>query len=173
MAKIFPVIKKTVRGPQCLKCLISSLVNTKESLTDSKEPFDVSEAIADVVEPLSVSNADEYSVFGDPSWEDIPVELRGWLEKQNGLRIDQRPISTVDNLLHAYQLHWRKTLDFESFKDVGIIRVLIDVAVRYCKQMNPVQQMTKIAEHTIPGKHPVARKCSTCNFRVLDDEFLR
>lgn len=112
-------------------------------------------------------------MFGDPSWEDCPVEIRGWLGKQKGLRINQRPISTVDDLLHAYQLLCRKTLGFESFKDVGIMRVLIYVAVHYYKQTNPVQQMTKIAEHTILGKHPVARKCNARNARVLQDKFPR
>jgi hypothetical protein len=53
------------------------------------------------------------------------------------------------------------------------MRVLIDVAVRYYKQVNPTQQISKISETTIPGKHPVPRKCSACGSRVLDDAMPR
>lgn len=112
-------------------------------------------------------------MFGDPSWEDIPVELRSWLEKQEGLRIDQRLMSSADELLQAHQLLCRKTLGFDSYEGVGIMRVLIDVAVRYYKQVNPTQEISKISEKTIPGKHPVPRKCSECGSRVLDDAMPR
>jgi hypothetical protein len=97
--EIFPEINEYVKHPQGLKCLISSLINTKKSLADSEEPFDVYKAIEDAMKLISVSESEEYSVFGDPSWEDIPVELRSWLEKQEGLRIDQRPMSSADELL--------------------------------------------------------------------------
>lgn len=145
----------------------------EEPLADSEEPFDVVRAIEYALELLSSIESDEYSIFGDPNWEDIPVQLRSWLQKQEGLRIDKCPISSAADLLRAQQLLCRKTLGFESFKNVSIMKVFTDVAVRYYKQINPKDQNSKTKEHTIPGKDPVPRKCGACGSRVLDDAFPR
>lgn len=170
---ILPEVEENCKGPQGLKCLVSSLVDMKRSHIDSEQPFDVYGAVQDTVGLLSTSDSDEFSIFGVPSWEDIPAELRNWLENQPGLRIDQRPMSSATDLLHAHQLLCRKTLGFESFENVSIMAVVVDVAVRYYKQVNPMQQMSKITADTITGKHPIPRKCSACGSRVLDDAFPR
>ncbi|RYP80802.1 hypothetical protein DL769_002272 [Monosporascus sp. CRB-8-3] len=160
VVEILPEVDVAVKGPQGLKCLISSLVDSSFS-------------VGDAVSLLSVSESDEFSAFGELSWEDVPLRLRSWLEEQEGLRIDKHPISSTAELLKVHQLLCRKTRGFQSYGDINITSVIIDVALRYFKQIEPVQRTSTIADLTVSGKHPVPRKCGACGSRVLDDAFPR
>ncbi|RYO81470.1 hypothetical protein DL766_004058 [Monosporascus sp. MC13-8B] len=159
VVEILPEVDVAIKGPQGLKCLISS-------------PVDSSFSVDNAVSLLSVSESDEFSTFEEPSWEGVPLRLRGWLEEQEGLRIDKHPISSsTAELLKVHQLLCRKTFGFQTCGGIGITKVIIDVALRYFKQVNPVQRTSTIADHTVPGKYPVPRKCGASGSRVLDDAF--
>ncbi|KAL1860398.1 hypothetical protein VTK73DRAFT_7365 [Phialemonium thermophilum] len=158
--KVLPEVDAVVEGPQGLKCLISSLV-------------DASFGIDEAMQLLSLGESEEFGVISDPGWNSIPSRLCDWLGKQKGLRIDGVPISSTTELRNAHRLLCRKTSPLLNTEDRSLVRLILDVALRYFKQVSPVRRISTLGKLTVSGKNPVPRKCGGCGSRVLDDAFPR
>jgi hypothetical protein len=167
--KIDPAILKSVKGAQGLKCLASALIS---------DDF----GIDDVLNMLAVTASHELDVsgernweFGGNSWESIPCRLRTWLERQEGLRIDGRPVSSIEDVKGRYRLLCRKSSGLKSLENIGTIEIIIQVALRYYKQIHRVNpaETSRVTSLTLPGQNPMPRKCNHCKSRVLDDPFPR
>ncbi|KAK3185501.1 hypothetical protein K4F52_005811 [Lecanicillium sp. MT-2017a] len=64
-------------------------------------------------------------------WEDIPRELRYWLQRQDGLKLSGRSITSVSDLLEAHGLIRRQTKISEDNMEDGIIKIFIEIVSRY------------------------------------------
>lgn len=109
-------------------------------------------------------------------WEEIPTELRHWIQAQEGLRVDQRSITTSAELIKAHQLLSRKPPKI-TVDSCGILAVALDVAIRYFKQVELIgREEPAIKDLVIKGQAPrniMRRKCGLCGRRVLDDAHAR
>ena len=100
---------------------------------------------------------------------DIPAPLVEWIQHQNGLEIDGKPISTIDELIIAYYL---LRLGADPHRQ-NLMYILLKVALKYATEVCKQRRMD-IEKSLIPGVDPyhiVPRKCSRCGERVLDDAF--
>ncbi|TPX17407.1 uncharacterized protein E0L32_003050 [Thyridium curvatum] len=93
--------------------------------------------------------------------------------RQLCLRIHGKLISSTEDLKHVHRLLCRKTSGLRSNEEVGIIRIIIDIALRYYKQVHVPTSSSKIAGLTMQGKNPMHRKCNICGTQLLDDPFPR
>lgn len=149
---------QSIKGPQGIQCLVSALI--AENFT-----------IADAVNMLNVSN--ELDTFAELTWEDIPYRLRSWLETQDGLKINGCSISSIPDILKCHRLLCRKSSSMKDLEDCSIIDIILQVAIRYFKQINTVHIASRITSFIVKGSRPVPRKCGSCKSQILDDAFPR
>ena len=103
-------------------------------------------------------------------WDEIPNPLITWVQAQNGLKIDQKPISSKEELITACHL-LAPTND--SYCDRTLMQTLIRTATWYIARVRK-QRHKSVQDLIIPGAVPYAimpRKCAKCGERVLDDAF--
>ncbi|KAJ9201240.1 hypothetical protein DTO021D3_6146 [Paecilomyces variotii] len=102
-------------------------------------------------------------------WDELPGPLTEWIQAQDGLKVDGKPISCKDELTSAYLfLHCKEDLSGQS-----LLGILLRVAVAYMCQVSR-QRRSSVRDLIIPGvspHHVMARRCSRCHNRVLDDAF--
>ncbi|KAL1864404.1 hypothetical protein Plec18167_009728 [Paecilomyces lecythidis] len=102
-------------------------------------------------------------------WHEIPDSLVEWIQ-QAGLQIDQKPISSKDELLTAFYL-----LSPANYKQSheSLMRVIVKVGIWYITRAQK-KRHESVVDLIIPGARPydiIRRKCSKCGKRVLDDAF--
>lgn len=105
-------------------------------------------------------------------WYDLPSPLVEWIQHQDGLKIDGKPISSTDELVMAYYLLRRRD-DSYRINPQNPLDILLRVAFMYVTEVCRERRMDT-EEYLLPGAHPyniVARKCSLCGKSVLDDAF--
>lgn len=103
-------------------------------------------------------------------WHEIPDSLVEWIQQQAGLQIDQKPISSKDELLTAFYL-----LSPANYKQSheSLMRVIVKVGIWYITRAQK-KRHESVVDLIIPGARPydiIRRKCSKCGKRVLDDAF--
>lgn len=150
---------------------MSRRLNVLSSLSDS-----FTEAVNEVFPEQDSFQLDSLlptSHFSDwdiaQEWNELPGPLTEWIQVQDGLKVDGKPISCKEELTSAYHfLHCKE--DSSSHTLLGI---LIGVAVAYMCQVSR-QRRSSVRDLIIPGTSPhdvMARRCSRCYNRVLDDAF--
>ncbi|KAK5995902.1 hypothetical protein PT974_04320 [Cladobotryum mycophilum] len=157
---IHPDIGNDAPGPQGLKYLISSLV---------KDDFDVHNA----TQLCNALFSGEFDRLELTSWQDIPQQLRIWLENEDGLKVRGWPATSGQDLIRVYQLLCRKATSIKCHEESGITGVFLRVAIRYFKQVQRIDPKSRIPNWTVPGKQSIARKCGSCGSDLLDDAFPR
>jgi hypothetical protein len=103
-------------------------------------------------------------------WDEIPGPLIAWLQGQDGLKIDQKPISSNEQLTMACHLLAPSN---DSYCERTLIGTLIRAATWYIARVQK-QRHESVRDLIIPGAIPhniVPRKCAKCGERVLDDAF--
>ncbi|KAK0386275.1 hypothetical protein NLU13_6112 [Sarocladium strictum] len=79
-------------------------------------------------------------------WNDIPLDLRDWIQAQEGLRIDGIPVTNVDSLTRTHRLLCRKQSEV-TLEDSGILALALDIAIRLFKQVELIgRDESKIAD---------------------------
>ncbi|KKP00640.1 hypothetical protein THAR02_07268 [Trichoderma harzianum] len=123
---------------------------------------------------LSYSNIAHCEEFLD--WNDIPVQLRVWIENQRGLQINMKAVESIDDLQRVHRLLCR-TQPKVTLQSHGAIGVALDIAIRYFKQIEHIgQDASKIADLVFENPslcEAMPRKCGLCNQSILDDAFPR
>ena len=109
------------------------------------------------------------------TWETPPQQFVDWIQAQEGLRPNGKPISNQDMLEIASQLlNWRDHNNSFDPSTSPIIALAVDVALQYVKKI--VQTGGGLVQNcTIPGRadQVIQRQCFTCKKPVLDDAFPR
>ncbi|GIJ98094.1 hypothetical protein Aspvir_000207 [Aspergillus viridinutans] len=103
-------------------------------------------------------------------WHEIPDSLVEWIQQQAGLQIDQKPISSKDELLTAFYLLSPAN---HGQSHESLMRVIVKVGIWYITRAQK-KRHESVVDLIIPGARPydiVRRKCSKCGERVLDDAF--
>ncbi|KAJ4857116.1 hypothetical protein T069G_08013 [Trichoderma breve] len=123
---------------------------------------------------LSYSNIAHCEEFLD--WNDIPVQLRVWIENQRGLKINMKAVESIDDLQRVHRLLCR-TQPKVTLQSHGAIGVALDISIRYFKQIEHIgQDASKIADLVFENPslcEAMPRKCGLCNQSILDDAFPR
>ena len=79
-------------------------------------------------------------------WNDIPLDLRDWIQAQEGLRIDGTTVTNVDSLSRTHRLLCRKQSEV-ALEDSGILALALDIAIRHFKQVELIgRDESKIAD---------------------------
>lgn len=102
-------------------------------------------------------------------WDEIPSPLTDWIQRQDGLKINHKPISSTDDLIRAHYLLWIKGDPLHQ----SLMQVFFKVADGYIPRVRK-RRRTTVQDLIIPGLDPyhiMVRKCSNCGERVLDDAF--
>lgn len=158
---VHPDVKSLVPGAQGLQHLLTALIDDTFSANDA-------------LKLCSSAASEEFDVIGVSQWEDIPIRLRNWLGAQDGLKIGGHSPSSWDELLRRRQLLARKPWKLRNESEIGVMGVLIDIAIRFYKQIcRTKQDMSSLAGLTIHGHYPIPRKCGHCGSQILDDAFPR
>lgn len=118
---------------------------------------------------LLSSDSESYSNLTD--WEDIPIELRDWIQAQNGLRVDRQSVASADDLLRIHRLLCRTKSPLGQ--NSSILSLALDVAIRYFKQVLSAKGTQGPMTDCFIQKTVVPRKCGLCNQRILDDAYPR
>jgi hypothetical protein len=103
-------------------------------------------------------------------WHEIPDPLVEWIQQQAGLQIDQKPISSTDELLTAFYL--LSPANYGQSHE-SLMHVIVKVGIWYITRAQK-KRHEGVVDLIIPGARPydiVRRKCSKCGERVLDDAF--
>jgi hypothetical protein len=103
-------------------------------------------------------------------WHEIPDPLVEWIHQQAGLQIDQKPISSKDELLTAFYL--LSPANYGQSHE-SLMHVIVNVGIWYITRAQK-KRHEGVVDLIIPGARPydiVRRKCSKCGERVLDDAF--
>lgn len=136
-----------------LNLAIAEMNAEANSISDSK-----------LISPLQRTSWD-----GISEWEELPTLLTDWVQSQDGLKIGQNPISSIDELIRAYLFLRCKGNPYVQ----GSVAILHRVAVKYLWTVFK-ERNEKIEGLIIPGeppRHIIARKCSRCQRKVLNDAF--
>ncbi|KAJ5084249.1 hypothetical protein NUU61_008828 [Penicillium alfredii] len=102
-------------------------------------------------------------------WDELPEVLTEFIDEQDGLRIDRRPISSRKELETAYALLQCKG----SLGALSIVGLAFSVLIAYAWKITRPRK-TSVDSLLVLGTPPrnvVSRKCSGCGGRVLDDAF--
>lgn len=121
----------------------------------------------------SLNNSESIEDVGF-DWLDLPQPFIDWLQQQDGLRIDRKPMASRTDLEIAFQLLRGKEdpLHCGSYESCYIGDLAWVVGFLYTEKIARMRKSVVIYG-TIPGSvgQIVARKCSGCGQRVLDDAF--
>jgi hypothetical protein len=102
--------------------------------------------------------------------DQIPEPLLSWIKSQDGLKIDQKPVSSKEELVLAY----RFLAPFgEEIKDKHLTQIALKVAIMYISKVKR-ERRSSVQDLMFPAIEPyniIQRKCSKCGGRVLDDAF--
>jgi hypothetical protein len=120
---------------------------------------------------------DNYEDDPEYTWENLPEELKSWLQTQDGLKINKEQISSRSMLETVFNLleYRRESTNKEEryfLTDISILELGIKVAVGYIKQITS-KRNAFIRNNTIPGSSTqvIQRRCSACRLYALDDAF--
>lgn len=123
---------------------------------------------------LIYSNTTHYPELLD--WEDIPIQLREWIQSQRGLKINMKGVESIDDLERVHRLLCR-TKPKVTIQSHGIISIALDIAVRYFKQIERIgQEGSKVADLVLENAslcEAMPRRCGLCKQNILDDAFPR
>lgn len=151
-------------GAKGLKYLISALV---------EDGLDLDSALR----LCTIGASGELDDADNSQWQDIPRPLRSWIQQQDGLKIHGHPISSINDLVHGYQLMCRTPKNLKCVSNVGATSIVLEVAIRYYKQIQEIGcGESSIRDLVIYGKPPrdiMPRKCNKCQSILLDDQFAR
>lgn len=103
-------------------------------------------------------------------FDQIPEPLLSWIKSQDGLKIDQKPISSKEELVLAYQ--FLSPLN-EEIKGKSLTQIALKVAITYVSKVKRERRLS-VQDLIFPATEPynlIPRKCSKCDMRVLDDAF--
>ncbi|KAI9376773.1 hypothetical protein BJX61DRAFT_530602 [Aspergillus egyptiacus] len=167
-----PVISKRIQGDSQEELLRrrKQFLSMGETLTETLgKCFGGAVSLRSVTQAnwmsMLVSEWDEIS-----EWAQVPGLLASWIQNQAGLKIDQKPISSNEELFAAY----RFLSPAESNPaDITLMQAVLRVAVLYIARVKK-QRHSSVQDLIIPGSRPyniMRRKCAKCGKRVLDDAF--
>ncbi|KAK2592916.1 hypothetical protein QQS21_009384 [Conoideocrella luteorostrata] len=158
-----PEVESEFIGPRWLKILASSLVDGDGGNTTATDAMQLCYALAD----------GEFDHSGAVRWEDLPRGLRCWLQEQDGLKVNGRPIASVCDLLGVHGLVMKKPAILEGDLKVSITKIFVEVVTRYYHLIAYAARDSNLEKLIIRGTKPLPLKCSRCKSRLLDDSFPR
>jgi len=102
-------------------------------------------------------------------WEELQESLAGFIQVQDGLRIDQHPIVSRKGAETAYRLlHCKGSPEY--FSIIGLAFSVL-IAYAWTIRRTPRGAVNDLMVLKAPPKHIIMRACSACRGRVLDDPF--
>lgn len=115
----------------------------------------------------------EFDVSWAARWGDLPCELRAWIQRQDGLKICGRSVTSIPELFEVHALLAKKTPISEEDLGVSITDIILQVIARYYRLLSRATRDSSIEHLIVRGTAPVPLKCSRCESRLLDDPFPR
>lgn len=105
-----------------------------------------------------------------PEWGLLPDCLIHWIQAQDGLKIDGRPISNNEDLARAYQL---LRCEEKHFSGSSIIQIAFIVSITYAIRISRARRacVNDLLILGAPPRNIMPRRCSKCKQRALDDGF--
>ena len=160
---LHPLIDTVFVGPEWSKLLASSLVSSSCGTTGTAEAMRLCHSLI----------SGEFDLSETSRWEDLPSDLRVWLQTQDGLKLDGNPIASVTNLLEAHGMLLKKPAIAEETLKSSIAQIFIEVVSEYYRLVGFAAQESTLDHLMIRGTKPMPLKCSRCKSRLLDDAFPR
>jgi hypothetical protein len=104
-----------------------------------------------------------------PEWKQLPRSLTQWMQAQDGLKIDNSPISNQEALINAYHLVHGKN----DTNNLSAIQIAFAVAICYIKKVSRPRKecVDDLLILGAPPRNVMPRKCRKCGQRVLNDAF--
>lgn len=158
-----PQIEKNFAAPNWLKLLASCLLGENERELEG----DI--VTTDSMQICQALVGGEFDLSEFARWEDLPRELRIWIQNQDGLKVDGRPVDSLSGLLEVHGLILKKPMIAEADLNVHVTKIFVEIVARYYHLATYAARESSVENLIVRGKQSIPLKCSCCGARLLDD----